>query len=308
MKIPKVKCQTIDSRKYKKLTKKVFDEIDDDLYKSLWKISKIVSKDEYEFLLEFLISLGGPVFLPVYIGVFEELISCFNELIATDLFIDDSDLHLIIKLLKLFNEITVENLKVEFDLNRKINKNPLNNKFSKYRFFSALSQPYHESVPDTVRRNIKLLTALFISSKVRITDIWGTKLRKFKGAIYRYNLDDIFDNLSLNVDSLSGLEELCFRFDIPKTSYENYSTYSFEDLQKYLFNNCLTSEQQNILMPKCPLLFDKDTILSREMSDANNAFYNRHYFKEFKNSQNTKKSTVSKKPVEIATHVSAEDI
>lgn len=308
MKISIEKYQTIDRSIYTKLSKEIFDETDDDLYKSLWELSKLVSKEDYEYFLELLISLNGPIYLPVYLGVFEELISCFNELIATDLFIDDGNLHLTVKLLKLFNDITAKKLKVEFDLSIKLNKNLLNGKYSKFPFFASLSQPYDETVPDMVCRNIRLLTALFIISKVRITEPWGTRLRKLKGAIYKYNLDDIFDSLSLNVDSLSELEGLCFRFDIPKTTRENYSTYSFEDLQKYLFNHCLTPEQQDRLKPKCPLLFDEDEIFSREMSDAHNARYNQRYFNEFKNSQSTKKLKFSKKPLEIVTNVTPKDI
>jgi hypothetical protein len=147
MKIPADKLQKIDTNKYKALSEKTYEETDDDLYKSLWELNKLVSKEEYEYFLEFLVSLSGPIYLPVYIGVFEEFISCFNELLSTGLFIDDSDLHLTVKLLKLFNKITAEKLKKEFALNTKIITNPLNNKFSNYPFFSSLTQPYDDSVP-----------------------------------------------------------------------------------------------------------------------------------------------------------------
>jgi hypothetical protein len=304
MKIPVDKLQVIDTNKYKALSKKIYDTTNDDFYRSLWDFNKLVTKEEYDHFIEFVLSLSGPEYLPVYLSVFEELICCFTELFLTGLLIDDHDLQLNIKLLKLFNKIAKENL----TLITEVDKNPFNKKISKYPFFSALYQPHHESVPDVVCRNLRLLTALFISSQVTITENWSAKLRKVKGAIYQYKLDELFISLSLDVDSLSAVEKLCFIFDEPHTSYENYSTYSFENLQKYLFNNCLTLEQQDRLKPKCPLLFDEDKILSREMSDALNAFYNQSYFTGFKNSQSTKKSKVSKKPIEIATSVSPENI
>jgi len=304
MKIPVDKLQTIDANKYKSLSKKIYDTINDDFYKSLWDFNKLVSKEEYDHFIELILSLSGPQYLPVYISVFEELICCFTELVLTGLLIDDYDLQLNIKLLKLFNKVAKENL----ILITEVDKNPFNKKFSKYPFFSALYQPYHQSVPDVVCRNLRLLTALFISSQVQITENWSARLRKVKGAIYQYKSDEIFISLSLNVDSLSAVENLCFIFDKPLTYFEGYSTYSFEKLQKHLFNNYLTSEQQDHLKPKCPLLFDADKISSRKNSDARNAFYNKCYFKEFKNSQSTKKSKVSKKPIELATNVLPEDI
>lgn len=304
MKIPADKLQELDGDKYRYLSKEIYEVSQDDFYKCLWDFNKLVSKEEYDYFIELLLSLSGPGHLPVYVGVFEELICCFTELLSTGLLIDDHDLQRNIKLLKLFDKVTKEKLV----LIAKVDKNPFNKKYSKYPFFSALSQPYHESVPDVVCRNIMLLTALFINSKVRITDDWAARLRKIKGAIYLYKIDHIFTLLSLDVTSLAGLEKLCLIFDNPQTSYESSSTYSIEKLQKYLFNNFLTSEQQDRLKPMCPLLFDVDAIFSREMSDALNVFYNKHYFKEFKNSEGTKKSKVRRNPVEIATNVPPEVI
>lgn len=298
MKIPVDKLQAIDANKYKSLSKKIYDTTNDDFYKSLWDFNKLVSKEEYDHFIELILSLSGPQYLPVYISVFEELICCFTELISTGLLINDHDLQLNNKLLKIFSNVAKGNLVLIAEVDR----NPFNKKFSKYPFFSALSQPYHESVPDVVCRNLRLLTALFISSRGRITENWSARLRKVKGASYQFKLDEIFTSITLDVFSLADLERLCFIFDIPKTSYEDYSTYSFEYLQKYLFNNCLTSEQQDRLKPMCPLLFDEDAIFSRDMSDALNAFKNKTYFTEFKNSQSNKKSK------EIATNVSLEDI
>jgi hypothetical protein len=83
MKIPADKLQKIDTNKYKALSEKTYEETDDDLYKSLWELNKLVSKEEYEYFLEFLVSLSGHIYLPVYIGVLKSLylvlMSCFQQ-------------------------------------------------------------------------------------------------------------------------------------------------------------------------------------------------------------------------------------